>query len=61
MFVGTSDELATDIDNQWARTQLNTLKFFKEYPLGHLSFLVGKDMSYFNDVMSILNQYHPAK
>ena len=61
MFVGTSDQLATVDDNQWAKTQLTqVLKFYKEYPLGHLSFMIAKDMSYFKDVFNMLNQYHPA-
>ena len=62
MFVGNTDQLATVDDNRWAKTQLATLKFYKEYSLGHLSFMIGKDMSYFTvDVMNILKQYHPVK
>jgi len=61
MFVGTSDQLATVEDNRWAKTQLSTLTHYKEYSLGHLSFMIAKDMSYFTtDVMNILHQYHPA-
>jgi hypothetical protein len=59
MFVGTSDELATVDDNRWAKTQLtNVLIHYKEYPLGHLSFMVAKDMSYFNDVMSLIHSHN---
>jgi len=62
LFVGTSDQLATVDDNRWAKTQLATLKFYKEYSLGHLSFMIGRDMSYFSvDVMNLLKQYHPVK
>lgn len=62
MFVGTSDQLATVEDNRWAKTQLSTLVHYKEYALGHLSFMIAKDMSYFTtDVMNILHQYHPAQ
>jgi hypothetical protein len=62
MFVGTEDELADDIDNEWARdTMVNGVKFYREYDLGHLSFMVAKDMSYLTtDVMNILHQYHPV-
>ena len=61
LFVGTSDQLATVDDNRWAKTQLKTLKFYKEYSLGHLSFMIGKDMTYFSvDVMNMLKEYHPA-
>lgn len=62
IFVGKSDMLGTVKDNRWAKTQLKTLKFYREYDLGHLGFLIGKDMSYFSDdVMNMLNVYHPAK
>ena len=56
MFVGKKDELATDIANEWARdTMKDAVKFYKEYELGHLSFLLGKDMSYFTtDVLNLL-------
>jgi hypothetical protein len=61
MFVGTSDQLATIDDNRWAKTQLSSLVFYKEYALGHLSFMIAQDMSYFTtDVMNLLQQYHPA-
>lgn len=57
MLVGKSDELATDTDNEWADSVMqNGVKFYKEYPLGHLSFMVAKDMSYLTtDVMSLLH------
>lgn len=62
LFVGNLDQLATVDDNRWAKTQLKTLKFYKEYNLGHLSFMIGKDMTYFSgDVMNMLKEYHPAK
>ncbi len=62
LFVGNSDQLATVADNRWAKTQLKTLKFYNEYSLGHLSFMIGKDMSYFLvDVMNLLKEYHPLK
>lgn len=60
MFVGTSDQLATVDDNRWAKTQLKTVVHYGEYNLGHMSFMVAKDMSYFNDVMRILTEHHPA-
>ena len=62
LFVGKLDVLATIKDNRWAKTQLKTLKFYREYNLGHLGFMIGKDMTYFSDdVMKMLNVYHPAK
>lgn len=39
----------------------NAVKYYKEYDLGHLSFMVAKDMSYLTtDMMNILTQYHPS-
>jgi hypothetical protein len=62
MFVGKGDELADTTDNQWAYGQMkNAVKFYKEYDMGHLTFMIAKDMSYLTtDVMNILRQYHPA-
>jgi len=58
MFVGSSDELATVDDCRWAKTQMEkVMVHYKEYPLGHLSFMVAKDMSYFNDVLSLISQH----
>ena len=61
MFVGTTDSLATKKDNEWAYSKMKNDVFqYKEFASGHLTFMVGKDMSYFsNDVMSILKKYQP--
>lgn len=38
----------------------NDVVFYKEYSLGHLSFMVANDMTYFTqDVMSLFKTYHP--
>ena len=60
LFIGTYDKLATVADNEWLVTQLNadTLIWHEEYPLGHMSFSLAKDMSWFTeDVMNLVNQY----
>ena len=55
LFVGSEDELADATDNEWLKDQLKTLIHYKEYTLGHLSFLVANDMSYFmNDAVGII-------
>ena len=59
MFVGEKDELANVEDNRWAKTQLKTVVHYKEYNVGHIGFFINKDMSYFNDVMSLMKKYHP--
>ena len=52
--------MATVEDNEWLATQLqeHVLVHNKVYPLGHLSFAMAKDMSYFTgDVMDLVDQY----
>ena len=58
MFVGTADDLGDMADAEWARDTINSagsaLVSYKEVNAGHSTFLVGNDMSYFNDVMKLL-------
>ena len=55
MFVGNKDELADVKDNKWALEQMkNAAVHYQEYNLGHMTFMIGKDMSYFFDVIDIL-------
>ena len=61
MFVGQADKLADVTDAQWIREQLGDhVVHYQEIVGGHISFLIGKDMSYFtNDVINLLSKYHP--
>jgi hypothetical protein len=61
MFVGRHDVLATIEDATWARDQIGSDVFHFQVVNGsHLSFCIGKDMSYFTeDVIGILGQYQP--
>ena len=63
MFVGSEDDLGDPTDAQWARDRINeggdALKHYQEMPGGHITFMIGKDMSYFNNVTSLLSQYNP--
>ena len=57
LFIGIYDKLATVADNEWLVTQLNADKLVwnKTYPLGHLSFSLAKDMSWFTeDVVNLV-------
>lgn len=48
IFSGDTDKMADPKDVKWTAQQLNhTLVFNKEYHLGHLSFAIAKDMSFF--------------
>jgi len=61
MFVGLADELADPTDNEWAYSQMQkAVIYYHEYNLGHLSFMVAKDMSFFTiDAMYLINKYQP--
>jgi hypothetical protein len=47
-------------DVRWTQNQLSeTTVFYNEYQLGHMSFMIAKDMSYFSkDVLAILGDYN---
>ena len=57
---GKTDELADPADVVWTASQLqHTLIFNHEYYLGHMSFAIAKDMSFFTvDAMAIFNHYN---
>lgn len=58
---GQSDELGDLEDNQWLSDQLrNVLVLDKVYNYGHLTFFIGKEMSYLPDVHNLLQKY-PAQ
>ena len=60
LFIGSYDKLAPLPDSEWLTAHLNpdTIVWHNIYPLGHLSFAIAKDMSYFkDDVMNLINQY----
>ena len=60
LFVGSRDELATSEDNAWNYEQMQkAVVYYKEWTLGHMAFMVAKDMSYFYEVGKLLNKYHP--
>jgi hypothetical protein len=46
-------------DVEWLANELNkdVVVYYKEYELGHDSFIIGKDMSYMNDVINTINKY----
>ena len=62
MFVGTKDNLGDTQDARWARDTIksagNAIKFYQEIKGGHASFMVGKDMSYFENVIQLIKKYN---
>ena len=62
MFVGKFDMLATTTDNRLLLPQLKSVVHYGEYDLGHSSFMIAKDMSYFTeDVMRVINEHNAIK
>jgi len=57
---GQQDQMADPEDVEWTAGQLkNTTIFYHQYYLGHMSFAIAKDMSWFDvDVLAILNHYN---
>ena len=60
MFAGEKDLVADPRDVEWTYQQLkNHTVFYHQYYLGHMSFAIAKDMSWFDvDAMAILNHYN---
>lgn len=61
MFVGKDDELSTPGVGQWTKNNIKNSVFYQELDnWDHSSFSIGKDMSYFEDVLSLMSQYNPV-
>ena len=62
MFVGSDDDLGDPTDARWAQAQFSSgvLKHYEEIAGGHLTFLAGKDVSYFDRAMDLIKQYNPV-
>lgn len=60
ILAGEKDQLADPKDVEWTHKQLeHTTVFYYMYYLGHMSFAIAKDMSWFGvDVMALLNHYN---
>lgn len=61
MFQGESDTTANMVDTDWTIDQIGDSIIHYELVknVSHASFMVGKDMSYWNNVMKLLEEYHP--
>ena len=61
MFVGKEDILSTPIDAQWARDEIGRAVFhYRELENhDHSSFNFGKDMSFMEDVVAMVQKYNP--
>ena len=61
LFTGDTDRLGDLDDNAWLAEQVNsTLVFNKIYDYGHLTFFIGKDMVWLDDLKQVLDEHYPA-
>ncbi len=63
IFAGTDDELVNIINADWDCKALGkNIKHFGAYKLGHLSFLIAEDPTYWSvDAMNLIQEFHPSK
>lgn len=62
IFGGTKDLMADPKDVEWTYNQMKkSVVYYHEYDLGHMSFIIAKNMTWFTeDAVAILN-HHNAK
>lgn len=62
LIVAKEDTVATPVDAQWTASQIgDAVVHFQEIAGGHVTYIIGKDMSYFTeDVMGLLATYNPS-
>ena len=60
LFIGNTDRLGDLTDNVWLYKQIkDTLVFEQTYDYGHLTFFIGKDMVWLDDLKGQLDVYYP--
>jgi hypothetical protein len=61
MFVGKQDELSTPEVGKWTNSQVKNSVYYKDLDnWDHATYSVGNDMSYFEDVLSLMSKYNPV-
>ena len=59
MFVGKQDDLGTPEMGRWTLSKLSVKPFYKELDnWDHTTYGIGKDVSYFDDVLGLLRIYN---
>ena len=56
MFVGKYDTLATPLDNLENKAKVKNLVHYQEYELDHLGFILAKNMTYFTEVLAVIDK-----
>lgn len=61
MFVGKKDHIVDTKDNRWVNEQIGeAVVRYQELELDHLSFLLAEDMSYFDQVLELIDEHNPV-
>lgn len=61
MYVGIQDYIVDVVDNRRVGAQLGkNLITYQELEFDHNSFILADDMSYFKDVLKVLEKYNPS-
>ena len=59
MFMGKYDDLSVAADTKRTYDKVKTSFYYKIWPaMDHMSFMVGKNMSYMDDVLKLLSDYN---
>ena len=62
MFFGADDKLADLVDGAWLMSQLNCIVYSEtNLPAGHLTFMWGKDASWFQVVIDLAREYSEGR
>jgi len=55
--VGEEDHISTPLDNHWLNSQLeSSVEYYGSFRIGHYSFILGKDMSYLEEIIKLFKQ-----
>ena len=59
LFVAEHDTLGTPLDNDWLASQLGNVVHHQVYKdMGHSSFLLGKNMSYVDNLVNLVKMHN---
>ena len=62
MFLGEYDDLAVPEDCQRTYNKVKTSFYYKVWPdMDHMSFMLGKNMSYFDEVIRLVNEHNKVE
>ena len=63
LLVGCEDKLAHVDDVRWLKDLLHeqgSVAYYEEYKLGHMAFLLPKNLKHFQDIVSLVKTFNPV-